>query len=101
MLVDVTKITETYLERQFREYCEKMEPVLREALRQEIQQEEDLRGQRRLLLRLLRAKFGDLPTDVPVQLEAIPTAEELDELSERLLSAATLEDLRLGRDGQK
>jgi hypothetical protein len=85
MLVDVTKITETYLERQFRERCEEIER----------------RSRRSLLLRQLHAKFGDLPTDVPAQLEAIPTAEELDELSERLLSVATLEDLGLGRDGQK
>jgi hypothetical protein len=117
MLVDVTKITETYLERQFREYREKMEPAfieeleqkvrdqleqrIQERIEQRIRQESELRGQRRLLLHLLRAKFGDLPTDVPAQLEDIPTAEKLDDLSERLLTAATLADLGLSGDGRK
>jgi flagellar biosynthesis/type III secretory pathway protein FliH len=52
-------------------------------------------GQQTLLLRLLRTKFGPLPEPFVQRLEAITDSEQLDELSEQLLTAATLDEIRL------
>jgi hypothetical protein len=52
-----------------------------------------VRGKRDGLLRLARQKFGQLPTDVTARIEAMATAEELDAALDRLLSAATPDDL--------
>ncbi len=53
-----------------------------------------LEGKRTTLLRQLAAKFGELPADIAARAQALSEAE-LDSALDRLLSAATLEELRL------
>jgi hypothetical protein len=62
----------------------------REALKQ---------GQQRVVLRLLHRRFGDLPTEAEERLRAITDPAALDDLAERLLTATSLEELGLSRDG--
>lgn len=50
-------------------------------------------GKRDVLLRQLAAKFGPLPTETTTHLRALDSADELDRLLDRLLTASTLEDL--------
>jgi hypothetical protein len=57
----------------------------------------EARGLRRALLKQLRLKFGDLPDDVPEQLQGIESIEQLDGLLERLPTANSLAEL--GLDG--
>jgi hypothetical protein len=52
-------------------------------------------GKQDTLLRLLRVKFGDLPGDVPQQVQAIASVERLDDLVERLLIVNSLAELGL------
>lgn len=52
-------------------------------------------GQRRVLLHLLTTKFGKLPKKIRQQVEAIESSEALDALSERILTATSLEDMKL------
>lgn len=54
-----------------------------------------VRGMRRTLLNLLRARFGELPESVTAWIEAIESAADLDVLSQRVLTAASLEAMRL------
>jgi predicted transposase YdaD len=56
-------------------------------------------GKQDTLLRLLYVKFGDLPDDVPKQVQEISSVEELDGLLVRLLTANSLADL--GLDGHR
>jgi hypothetical protein len=49
-------------------------------------------GQRRILLRQLRARFGEVPKTVVARIGAAGT-EELDRWAERVLSAQTAEDV--------
>ncbi|UQA63632.1 DUF4351 domain-containing protein [Polyangium aurulentum] len=49
-------------------------------------------GQRRVLLRLLRSRFGELPKTALARIEAADS-EELDRWAERVLSAQTAEDV--------
>jgi hypothetical protein len=53
-----------------------------------------LQGKRTTLLRLLASKFGALPAEMAARVEALSEAE-LDSALDRLLIAATLEELRL------
>jgi hypothetical protein len=53
------------------------------------------RGKREILLHLLTTKFGKLPKKVREQVEAIESSEALDALSERILTATSLEDMKL------
>ena len=50
-------------------------------------------GKRDVLLRQLAAKFGPLPAETTAHLRALDSAEELDRLLDRLLTASALEDL--------
>ncbi len=54
-----------------------------------------LRGERKTLLRQLERKFAPLPDSVRTRLEAITDAEELDRLTDTILTAETLEDMGL------
>ncbi len=54
-----------------------------------------IEGKRETLLRLLAAKFGDLPREIAAKAEAM-SAAELDFVVDRLLTATTLDDLKLG-----
>ncbi len=54
-----------------------------------------LRGERKTLLRLLERKFAPLPDSVRTRLEAITNAEELERLTDTILTAETLEDMGL------
>ena len=52
-------------------------------------------GKRDTLLRLLRVKFGALPPSVEAQVQAIADEAQLDTLSERVLTANSLQDMGL------
>ena len=52
-------------------------------------------GTRAALLRLMMAKFGALPEATKVRIEAIDSMDELDALLDRVLTAATLEEMKL------
>ena len=54
-----------------------------------------IEGKRETLLRLLAAKFGDLPREIAAKAEAM-SAAELDTVLDRLLTATTLDELDLG-----
>jgi hypothetical protein len=56
-------------------------------------------GKQDTLLRQLRVKFGDLPGDVPLQVQAIASVKQLDDLLERLLVVNSLAEL--GLDGRR
>ena len=49
------------------------------------------RGKQTLLIRLLVAKFGELPQSVTEQIYGMTISEELDQLGVRLLTAESLE----------
>ncbi len=49
-------------------------------------------GERRLVLRMLAQRFGELPTAVVKRLDSM-SASEIESLSDRILTAATLHDL--------
>jgi len=53
-------------------------------------------GFRQLLLRLLGARFGPLSEDVKRQVEAIGSAERLNQIAEQVLIAHSLEEMGLG-----
>ena len=52
-------------------------------------------GKRSILIRLLAAKFGELPQSVTDQIQGITADEELDQLGIRLLTAESLEEMGL------
>jgi predicted transposase YdaD len=54
-----------------------------------------IEGKREMLLRLLAAKFGDLPREIAAKAEAM-SAAKLDSVVDRLLTATTLDELELG-----
>jgi hypothetical protein len=54
-----------------------------------------LKGKRDALLMQLRIKFGDLPEAVVARVQTLDTEAVLDVLLERVLRAATLEDMGL------
>ncbi len=54
-----------------------------------------LQGARRSLLKQLRARFGELPETVTAAIEKISSEEILDELSERVLTAPTLDAMSI------
>jgi Domain of unknown function (DUF4351) len=53
-------------------------------------------GFRQLILRLLGARFGPLSEDVKRQVEAIGSAERLNQIAEQILVAHSLEEMGLG-----
>ena len=52
-------------------------------------------GFRQALLRQLGARFGPLPEDVTQRVEAIHSAERLNQIAEQILVAGTLEEMGL------
>jgi hypothetical protein len=59
-------------------------------------------GQQRVVLRLLHRRFGDVPSDAEDRLREITDPAALDHLADRLLTAASLEELGLfGEDGKE
>lgn len=68
----------------------------REEGRQEGREEGLVEGKRQTLKRLLTAKFGGLPKSVLDFIDALGSADELDRYLERVLTAATLEELGFG-----
>jgi hypothetical protein len=52
-------------------------------------------GKREMLLHQMRLKFGELPEPILTKVEAIATETELDALSERILTANSLEEMGL------
>lgn len=55
-----------------------------------------LEGKRETLLRQLTAKFGPLPEDAVAKIQAVSSASELDSYLDRVLTAASLEEIELG-----
>ncbi len=68
---------------------------LMEKGREEGREEGVVEGSRRMLLRLLTAKFGELPQESKARIEAL-SAADLDSLLDRVLTAGTLNELGLG-----
>jgi hypothetical protein len=54
-----------------------------------------LQGQRALLTRMLQSKFGNLPTELEARLLAVSDPAQIELLSERILTARTLEEMGL------
>ena len=54
-----------------------------------------IQGERNVLLKLMREKFGELPKSITTIVEAINSEVELDTLAKRILNARSLEDMRL------
>ena len=52
-------------------------------------------GKRETLLRLLASRFGPLSPETIAKVNAVPSAEEVDAYAERVVSAASLEDVGL------
>ena len=66
----------------------------REAGREEGREEGVVIGKRDTLLRLLRLRFGALPEPVEMQIQSIGAGDTLDALTEQVLTAASLQDIR-------
>jgi len=54
-----------------------------------------IQGKREALKRLLTAKFGALPSEVVIRIDAIESEEALDQYLERVLTAQSVEDVGL------
>ena len=54
-----------------------------------------VRGKRETLLRQLRLKFSDVPPPLQARIEALSDADELDRLSDRFVSASSLDEMGL------
>ena len=95
-LIDVI---ETYLPRE--QLADAGEEIMQALLETELtwgekrELEGEIKGKTEVLLRLLRHKFGSLPEPFVQQLEAIGDPDALDELSEQVLTAVTLDDITL------
>jgi hypothetical protein len=50
-------------------------------------------GKRDALLRMMRRKFGELPEGVRARVEALKTADALDRVLDRVIDAATIEEV--------
>jgi hypothetical protein len=69
------------------EILERGEKIIQNAKR-----EGELKGERRLLLKLLRLRFGDLPKAALARVEKAEL-EELENWGERVLTAASLDEV--------
>jgi hypothetical protein len=61
----------------------------------ELRLEGVIQGKRETLKRQLTAKFGALPKELETRIDGVSSGDELDRYLERVLTAATLEELRL------
>jgi hypothetical protein len=68
---------------------------LREEGRKEGRKEGILDGERTLLLHMLTLMFGPLPDDVVQRIQAITSEKILKEVSQQLLQAKSLDDLKI------
>ncbi len=83
-----------------REECRKVQELelsWADRLREEGLHEGLVRGKRETLKRQLAARFGTLPPTVEARIDGVASAEELDSYLDRVLTAASLEDM--GLDG--
>ena len=71
-------------------------PLIEQGRKQGIQQ-----GKQSLLLQLLGTKFGNLPASVEKQIQAITSEEKLDQLSLRILTANSLDEMGLNENLNK
>jgi hypothetical protein len=55
-------------------------------------------GKRDSLLKQMRRRFGELPEGVVARIESISNADELDDLSFRILDARSLEEMGIGTE---
>jgi len=76
-------------------WMEKIERKGRKEGRKEGREEGLLEGKREALLRLLRTKFGPLPEEMTSRVRAVQSLQELDVYLERVLVAASLDDMGL------
>ena len=53
------------------------------------------RGRRAVLIRLMQQKFGALPDTIVLRIEAITNAVELDRLTDSILTANSIEEMRI------
>ena len=67
--------------------------VLEEKGQEKGRAEGEAKGKRETLLGLMRRKFGVLPGDVERRIEALAEVSRIDELLDRILSAATIEEM--------
>ncbi len=97
----LTNLIETYLKLNVEEtvdfqnlVSQSNEPEVEEML--SIYEERGIvKGTRQALLNLMRVKFGELPEQVEAKVRSITDEEMLDTLLERILTAATLGDMKL------
>jgi hypothetical protein len=54
-----------------------------------------VKGKRDALLKLMRAKFQELPENAVVRIQGIESEAHLDQLLERVLTAASVEEMQL------
>jgi hypothetical protein len=64
-------------------------------LREEGRKEGVLDGERKLLLHMLTLRFGSLPDDVVQRIQALTSEKILKEVSQQLLQAKSLADLKI------
>ena len=76
-------------------WAEKIEKKGRKEGRKEGREEGMLEGKRGALLRLLAAKFGPLPEEMISRVRAVQSLQELDAYLDRVLLAASLEEMGL------
>ena len=72
-----------------------MAEVLIERGRTEGRTEAAIETRQQTLLRLLRRRFGDVPTNVVSAVESATDVNQLDEWLDRLVRADTLDELRM------
>jgi len=64
-----------------------------EVLHEKGRAEGEARGKRETLLRQLRRKFGALPQDVEQRIQALTEVSQMDELLDRILTAASIGEM--------
>ena len=64
-----------------------------EALMEEGEARGMIRAKREALLKLMRAKFGEIPTPIARRIRAVRSSERLDALLERVLFAERVGDM--------
>lgn len=84
----------TWLSKETKKAIKKgLQQGLQEGLQQGLQQGE-LKGKKEMLLRLLQKKFGPLPDVIEAQLDVIHDPVTLDQLSEQVVFAETLAEIK-------
>jgi hypothetical protein len=88
-------VIETYLPRE--KLADAGEQIMQTLVNTELTwgEQHELKGKIEIVLRLLHRKFGPLPESFVQRLEAINNLEVVDELSDQVLTAVTLDDITL------